>query len=73
MLRYRSNPADPEALAIMNRISSGQLPDGRWDKHGLVRLRTCIREDMHIIAYRFRLRYPEDTPELLVHDPHICI
>jgi hypothetical protein len=31
MLRYRANPADPEALAIIkNRISGGELPDGRW-------------------------------------------
>jgi hypothetical protein len=74
MLRYRANPADPEALAIIkNRISGGELPDGRWDNHGLERLRTCIRKDLNIIAYRFRLHYPEDTPELLVDDPHVCI
>ena len=73
MLRYRSNPADLEALALLQGISGGpSLPGGWWENRGLARLRVFVRDDLHIIAHRFWLPHRDDPPELLVEDPHVC-
>jgi hypothetical protein len=40
MLKYRCNPADPEAMALLQEISGGPSPpDGRWKNHNVRRLR----------------------------------
>jgi hypothetical protein len=40
MLKYRCNPEDPEAMALLQKISSGPTPpDGRWKNPNLQRLR----------------------------------
>jgi hypothetical protein len=39
MLKYRCNPADPEAMALLQEISGVQSPpNGRWKNHNLRRL-----------------------------------
>jgi hypothetical protein len=36
MLKYRCNPVDPEAMALLQEISGGSSPpDGRWKNHNL--------------------------------------
>jgi hypothetical protein len=38
MLKYRCNPADPEAMALLQEISGGPSPpDSRWKNHNLQR------------------------------------
>jgi len=65
MLRYRLNPADHEALALLHGISGGpSLRDGRW---------YLVRRDLHTIAYRLWLPDRDVDPSgLLVEDPHVC-
>ena len=66
MLRYRLNPADHEALALLHGISGGpSLRDGRWENHGPSLQRYLVRRDLHTIAY-------VDPSGLLVEDPHVC-
>lgn len=66
MLRYRLNPADHEALALLLGISGGpSLRDGRWENHGPSLQRYLVRRDLHTIAY-------VDPSGLLVEDPHVC-
>jgi hypothetical protein len=44
MLKYRCNPTDPEAMALLQEISGGPSPpDGRWKKHNLRRLRYLVK------------------------------
>ena len=74
MLRYRLNPADHEALALLHGISgSPSLRDGRWENHGLSLQRYLVRRDLHTIAYRLWLPDRDVDPSgLLVEDPHVC-
>jgi hypothetical protein len=56
MLKYRSNPADPEAMALLQEISSGPSPpDGRWKNHNLRRLRYLVKQDLDNIAWLYWL------------------
>jgi hypothetical protein len=76
MLKYRCNPADPEAMALLQEISSGPSPpDGRWKNHNLRRLRYLIKEDLDNIAWLYWLDDgdDDDIPLLPVQNPHICI
>jgi hypothetical protein len=44
MLKYHCNPADPEAMALLQEISGGPSPpDGRWKNHNLQRLRYLVK------------------------------
>jgi hypothetical protein len=44
MLKYRCNPADPKAMALLGEISGGPSPpNGRWKNHNLRRLRYLIK------------------------------
>jgi hypothetical protein len=44
MMKYRCNPTDPEAMALLQEISGGlSPPDGRWKNHNLWRLRYLIK------------------------------
>jgi hypothetical protein len=44
MLKYRCNPADPEAMALLQEISGGPSPpDDRWKNHNLRRLRYLVK------------------------------
>jgi hypothetical protein len=54
MLKYRCNPADPEAMALLHEISSGPSPpDGRWKNHNLRWLRYLIKQDLDNIAWLY--------------------
>jgi hypothetical protein len=52
MLKYRRNPTDAEAMALLHEISDGLLPpDGRWKNHNLHRLRYLVCRDLQNIAW----------------------
>jgi hypothetical protein len=74
MLKYGCNPADPEAMALLQEISSGlSPPDGRWKNT------TCggcaTSTDLDNIAWLYWLDDgdDDDIPLLPVQNPHICI
>jgi hypothetical protein len=77
MLKYRCNPADPEAMALLQEISAGPSPpDGRWKNHNLRwRLRYLVKQDLDNIAWWYWLDDGDgdDIPLLPVQNPHICI
>ena len=71
MLRYRRNPADPEALVVLHTTSGGPSQvDGRWENRGLPGLCHSVQRDLEIIASRFWL--PDCDVDLLVDDTHVC-
>jgi len=72
MLRYRRDPADPQALEWIHGISGGPSPiDGRWESGGRMRsVRNGVQQELFDNAFRTMGRH--DPPELLVPDPHIC-
>jgi hypothetical protein len=46
MLKYRCNPADPEAMPLLQEISGGPSPpNGRWKNHNLRRLCYLVKQD----------------------------
>jgi hypothetical protein len=52
MLKYRCNPADPEAMALLQEISGGSSPpDDRWKNHNLWRLHYLVKQDLDNIAW----------------------
>ena len=75
MLKYRRNPADPEAMALLHEISGGPSPpDGQWKNHNLHRLRYLVRRDLQNIAWWYWLRDgDDDIPLLPIQNPHVCI
>jgi hypothetical protein len=51
MLKYHCNPADPEAMALLQEISGGPSPpDGQWKNHNLRRLCYLVKQDLDNIA-----------------------
>jgi hypothetical protein len=77
MLKYRCNPPDPEAMALLQEISDGPSPpDGRWKNHNLRRLRYLVKQDLDNIAWLYWLDDgddDDDIPLLPVQNPHIRI
>jgi hypothetical protein len=76
MLKYRCNPADPEAMALLQEISGDPSPpDGRWKNHNLRRLRYLIKQDLDNIAWLYWLNDgdDDDIPLLPIQNPHTCI
>jgi hypothetical protein len=78
MLKYRCNPADPEAMALLPEISGGPSPpDGQWKNHNLRQLRYLVNQDLDNIAWLYWLDDgdddDDDIPLLPVQNPHICI
>jgi hypothetical protein len=54
MLNYRCNPADPEAMALLQEIRGGPSPlDGRWKNHNQRRLRYLVKQDVDNIAWLY--------------------
>jgi hypothetical protein len=52
MLKYRCNPADPEAMALLQKISgSPSPPDDRWKNPNLQRLRYLVKQDLDNITW----------------------
>jgi hypothetical protein len=75
MLKYRCNPADPEAMALLQEISGGPSPpNGWWKNPNLRRLRYLVKQDLDNIAWWYWLDDDDDDiPLLPVQNPHICI
>jgi hypothetical protein len=77
MLKCCCNPADPEAMVLLQEISGGPSPpDDRWKNHNLRRLRYLIKQDLDNIAWSYWLDDGDDNddiPLLRVQNPHICI
>jgi hypothetical protein len=72
MLKYRCNPADPKAMALLQEISGGPSPPkGRWKNHNLRRLRYLIKQDLNNIAWWYWLddSDDDDIPLLPVQNP----
>jgi hypothetical protein len=54
MLKYRCNPTDHEAMALLQEISGGPSPpDGRWMNHNLRQLRYLVKQDLDNIAWLY--------------------
>jgi hypothetical protein len=76
MLKYRCNPVDPEAMALLQEISGGlSPPDGRWKNPNLRRLCNLVKQDLDNIALWYWLDDGDDNdiPLLPIQNPHICI
>jgi hypothetical protein len=76
LLKYRCNLADPEAMALLQEISSGPSPpDGRWKNLNLRWLRYLFNQDLDNVALWYCLDDgdDDDIPLLRVQNPHICI
>jgi hypothetical protein len=76
MLKYRCNPADHEAMALLQEISGGPSPpDGRWKNPNLRRLRYLVKRDLDNIVWWYWLDdgNDDDIPLLPVQNAHICI
>jgi hypothetical protein len=65
MLNCSCNPADPEALALLQEISGGPSPlDGRWKNHILRRLRYLIKQDLDNIVWLYWLDDGDDDDDI---------
>jgi hypothetical protein len=76
MLKYRCNPVDPEAMALLQEISGGSSPpNGRWKNHNVRGLHYLVKQDLDNIAWWYWLDdgVDDDIPLLPVQNPHICI
>jgi hypothetical protein len=76
MLKYRCNPTDPEAMALLQEISDSlSLPNSQWKNHNLRRLRYLVKQDLDNIAWWYWLddSDDDDIPLLPIQNPHICI
>jgi hypothetical protein len=75
MLKYRCNPVDPEAMALLQEISGGPSPpDSQWKNHKLRWLRYLVNQDLINIAWWYWLDDGNNNiPLLPVQNPHICI
>jgi hypothetical protein len=76
MLKYRCNPANPEAMALLQEISGGSSPrDGWWKNHKLRRRCYLVKQDLNNIAWLYWLDDgdDDDIPLLPIQNPHICI
>jgi hypothetical protein len=76
MLKYHCNPADPEAMALLQEISgSPSPPDGRWKNPNLRWLRYLVKRDLDNIAWWYWLDDGDDDDISLlpVQNPHIYI
>jgi hypothetical protein len=61
MLKYR-NPADPEAMALLQEISSSPSPpDGRWKYHNLRRLLYLVKQDLDNMLWWYWLYDGDDN------------
>jgi hypothetical protein len=77
MMKYRCNPADPEAMALLQEISGGPSPpDGGWKNHNLQKLRYLVKQDLDNIAWWYWLDDGDDDDDIPlppIQNPHICI
>jgi hypothetical protein len=65
MLKYRCNPTDREAMALLQEISSGPSPpDVRWKNHNLRRLHYLVKQDLENIAWWYWLDDGDDDSDI---------
>jgi hypothetical protein len=65
MLKYRCNPADPKAMALLQEISGGPSPpDGWWKNHNLRRLRYLVKQDLDNITWLYWLDDGDDDDDI---------
>jgi hypothetical protein len=65
MLKYHCNPADPEAMALLQEIRGGpSSPDGRWRNHNMRRLCYLIKKDLDNIAWLYWLDDGDDDDDI---------
>jgi hypothetical protein len=56
MLKYRCNPVDPEAMALLQEISGGPSPpNSRWKNHNLRWLCYLVKQDLYNIVWWYWL------------------
>jgi hypothetical protein len=76
MLKYRRNPPDPEAMALLQEISGGLSPlDGEWKNHNLRQLCYLVKQDLDNIAWLYWFDDgvdDHDIPLMPIQNPHIC-
>jgi hypothetical protein len=76
MLKHCCNPADPEAMALLQEISGGPSPpDGWWKNPNLRWLRYLVKQDLDNSAWWYWLDDgdDDDIPLLPVQNTHIYI
>jgi hypothetical protein len=75
MLKYCCNPADLEAMTLLQEISCAPSPLDVWWKPNLQRLHYLVKQDLDNIAWWYWLddSDDDDIPLLPVQNPHICI
>jgi hypothetical protein len=75
MPKYRCNPTDPKAMALLQEISGGPSPpDEQWKNHNLRWLRYLVNQDLENIVWWYWLDDGDDDILLLpVQNPYICI
>jgi hypothetical protein len=74
MLKYRCNPADLEAMALLQEISDGPSPpDDRWKNHNMRWLHYLVKQDLDNYAWWYWLDDDDDIPLLQDQNPHIYI
>jgi hypothetical protein len=50
ILKYRCNPADPEAMALLQEISGAPSPSyGRWKSHNLWLSRYLVKQHCMVV------------------------
>jgi hypothetical protein len=65
MLKYHCNPADPEAMALLQEIRGGpSSPDGRWRNHNMRRLCYLVKQDLDNIAWLYWLDDGDDDDDI---------
>jgi hypothetical protein len=65
ILKYRCNPADPEAMSLLQEISGGPSPpDGRWKNHNLRRLCYLVKQDLGNITWWYWLDDGDDNDDI---------
>jgi hypothetical protein len=65
MLKYRCNPADPEAMSLLLEISGGSSPpDGRWKNRNLRWLRYLVKQDLDNIEWLYWLDDSDDGDDI---------
>jgi hypothetical protein len=65
MLEYHCNPAEPEAMTLLQEISGGPSPpNGQWKNHNLRQLHYLVKQDLDNIAWLYWLDDSDDDDDI---------